>query len=95
MLELYYRCKLYGNGYSISTWRTKTGAEVDVILETPEEIIPIEIKYTENPTPSNARHVETFIDLHQDMCKRGYLICRVPVKQKLTNRVIALPWSVF
>jgi predicted AAA+ superfamily ATPase len=95
MLELYYRCKLYGNGYSISTWRTKSGAEVDVILETPEEIIPIEIKYTENPTPSEARHIETFIDLHQDMSKRGYIICRAPFKQKLTNRVIALPWSVF
>ena len=95
MIELFYRCKLMGRGYSISTWRTNTGAEVDLILETPEEYIPIEIKYTQSPTRSHARHIETFINLHSDMCNKGYIICRTPMKQQLTKKVSALPWNEF
>ncbi|ETR68170.1 MAG: ATPase [Candidatus Magnetoglobus multicellularis str. Araruama] len=95
MIELFYRCKLLGRGYSISTWRTKTGAEVDVIIETPEEYIPVEIKYTKSPTRSHARHIETFIHLHSDMCHKGYVVCRTPIKQQLTSKVTALPWNEF
>jgi len=93
--ELFYRCKLLGRGYSISTWRTNTGAEVDVIIETPEEYIPVEIKYTKSPTRSHARHLETFINLHSDMCNKGYIVCRTPMKQQLTQKVVALPWNEF
>jgi len=39
MTELYYRCRYAGRGYRISTWKTVTGAEVDIILETPETLI--------------------------------------------------------
>ena len=95
MMELYYRCKIYGKGYSLSTWRTRTGAEVDAIIETPEGLIPVEIKYTEKPNPSDARHIETFINLHKDMCQNGYIICRSPSRQKLTDKVTALPWTAF
>jgi len=71
------------------------GAEVDLILETPKEYIPIEIKYTQSPTRSHARHIETFINLHSDMCNKGYIICRTPMKQQLTKKVSALPWNEF
>jgi len=93
--ELYYRCQLHGSGYSISTWRTNTGAEVDVIIETPDELIPVEIKYTQKPTRSDARHVETFINLHSDMCNRGYIICRTSMKQQISKKVTALPWNEY
>jgi predicted AAA+ superfamily ATPase len=93
--ELFYRCQARGRGYSLSTWRTATGAEVDAIIETPEEVVPVEVKWTDRPSPADARHVETFLDLHPDLAHRGFLVCRCPVKQSLTTRVTALPWDVY
>ncbi|MFH1038822.1 MAG: AAA family ATPase [PVC group bacterium] len=95
MAELYYRCRCAGKGYRISTWKTVTGAEVDVVLETPETVIPIEIKWTERPSRQDTRHVETFLDVHGKRAQRGYIICRCLRKQRLSDRVTALPWNEF
>lgn len=95
LAELHYRCVAHGRGYALSTWTTATGAEVDAIVETPDEVIPVEVKWTERPSPADARHVETFLDLHPGLARRGYLVCRCPRRQALTDRVTALPWDVF
>jgi predicted AAA+ superfamily ATPase len=95
MAELEYRCRYHGPGFGISTWRTSTGAEVDLVIRAGSECIPVEIKWTERPAPSDARHVETFLDLHPQVARRGYLVCRCPRRQKLSERVTALPWDVF
>ena len=95
LTELYYRCRAHGTGYRLSTWQTTTGAEVDAIVETPAETIPVEIKWTERPSPRDAQHVETFIASHRSFSRRGYVICRCPGRQQLTKRVTAIPWSEF
>ena len=41
MAELCHRAATLGPGYSVSSWRTAGGAEV--------EVIPVEIKWTESP----------------------------------------------
>jgi predicted AAA+ superfamily ATPase len=95
LAELYYRCRYLGPPCKLSTWRTTTGAEVDGIIETADEAIPVEIKWTGSPSPSDARHVEKFIELHGGLAHRGYLICRCPRKQQLTRNVTAIPWDRF
>ncbi len=95
LTELYYRCKSLGAGHKLSTWQTATGAEVDAIVETPDATIPIEVKWTDKPSPRDARHVETFLNHHGNTADRGYVVCRCPHKQKLTERVTALPWDRF
>jgi len=95
MTELFYRCKCLGSEYKLSTWQTATGAEVDAVVETPETTIPIEVKWTERPSPRDARHVETFLDHHESIATRGYVVCRCPRTQKLSDRVTALPWDRF
>ncbi|NKB68727.1 MAG: DUF4143 domain-containing protein [Candidatus Latescibacteria bacterium] len=95
LTELYYRCQHRGRGHRLSTWRTPSGAEVDAVVETPDELIPIEIKWIDRPRPSDARHVEKFIDLHQERCNRGFIVCRAPQLQQLSDRVQALPWDQF
>lgn len=93
--ELICRCRYAGRGYRLSTWHTSTGAEVDGVIETPTEVIPVEVKWTDRPSPSDARHVETFIKLHGTLANRGFVVCRAPRKQKLTEHVIAIPWNEF
>ena len=95
MTELAYRCRCHGRDYRLSTWQTATGAEVDAVIETPSEAIPVEIKWTESPSPRDARHLETFLDTHADMAQRGYIVCRCPRTQQITDRVKALPWNEF
>jgi len=55
--ELYWRASSLGRGYGLYHWRAVSGAEVDFILETPDEIIPIEVKYTANVSPRDAAGV--------------------------------------
>jgi predicted AAA+ superfamily ATPase len=95
LLELHYRARYMGKGYGVSTWSTATGAEVDAIVETPDEAIPVEVKWTDNPSPRDAQHVETFIKLHSTMSRHGYVVCRCPTRQQLTDNVIAIPWNEF
>jgi predicted AAA+ superfamily ATPase len=91
-LELIHRAGYLGRKYGVSFWRTKTGAEVDYIWQTPESDVPIEVKWTENPNPSDARHVETFLDLYPLRAKKGLVVCRVARAQQLTDRTTAIPW---
>ena len=95
MIELFYRCQCHGRAYKLSTWRTTTGAEIDAVVETPDEVIPVEIKWTDSPQTKDIRHLERFLELHQDLAHRGYLVCRVDKTRKLSDRILAIPWDRF
>ncbi len=95
MTELYHRCQYHGRACKLSTWRTVTGAEVDAIIETPDETIPIEIKWTDSPRGNDIRHLETFIDTHSNLADHGFLVCRVDRPRQLSGRITALPWNHF
>ncbi len=95
VIELFYRCQYLGRAYKLSTWRTSTGAEVDAIVETPDEVIPVEIKWTDSPQIKDIRHLERFLELHPDLTNRGYLVCRVDKPRKLSDKILAIPWNQF
>ncbi|MCI0586697.1 MAG: AAA family ATPase [Planctomycetes bacterium] len=90
--ELRTRAAYAGRGHRVSFWRTTYGVEVDFVWESPREDVPIEVKWTERPTPGDARHLEIFLDEHRSRARRGYLVCRCPEPQQLTRRVRAVPW---
>ncbi len=92
-LELIQKAAYTDRGYRVSFWRTVSGAEVDFIFETPEEDIPIEVKWTEMPTERDARHVKKFLELNPERAKRGYVVCRVPQAQKLGENMLAIPFE--
>jgi predicted AAA+ superfamily ATPase len=91
--ELAARTSYLGRGHRLSYWRTAHGVEVDFVVETPRSDLPIEVKWTERPRPEDARHVETFLDDHGSRAKKGFVVCRCPARQQLTDRVVAIPWS--
>lgn len=93
LTELWHRCKYLSHGYKLSHWRTVSGAEVDAVIESPTWAVPIEIKWTSAPKTSDASNIERFIDIHSDQAKIGYIICRCPRSQQLTDRVMAIPWD--
>ncbi len=92
-IELIHRARYRGRGFKVSFWRTASGAEVDFVWEGPGEDIPIEVKWTARPTPSDARHIESFLDCYPERAKRGLLVCRAEAREQLTDRVLAIPWE--
>jgi predicted AAA+ superfamily ATPase len=90
-IELWKRLCYLGKG-QLYYMRTKDGAEVDFIIPQGSEVIPIEVKWTENPTPSDARHLRTFIAEQKGKAKRGYVVCCCDRPMQLDENVTAIPW---
>ena len=82
----------YSASGKLSHYRTTDGAEVDFILERGEELIPIEVKWTENPSLKDARHLKTFIAEYSEICKYGYVVSRCPHVLALSDTITGIPW---
>ena len=54
--------KLRWAGAKIHYWRTKSGAEIDFIVDTGRKVIPVEVKYKEMTRPMFPRSLDSFID---------------------------------
>ncbi len=91
-LELLRCAHARGPTTRIRFWRDPDGPEVDWIIDQEGVYTPVEVKWTEQPVIGDARHVEVFLSEYKSS-KAGYLICRVPRKVKLSDRVFALPWQ--
>jgi len=90
-LELWRRLRYLNEG-SLSYYRTRDGTEVDFIVERGGRLIPIEVKWTENPAPKDARSLVKFLADHSRTADAGYVICRCRRPTRLHERVVALPW---
>ncbi|MBN8249590.1 MAG: DUF4143 domain-containing protein, partial [Verrucomicrobia bacterium] len=90
-LELWRRLQYLGTG-SLHYLRTYAGAEVDYIVEHGDELTPVEVKWTENPTVSDARHLLGFLDENRKKSRRGFIVCRCRRPMQLHDRITAIPW---
>jgi predicted AAA+ superfamily ATPase len=91
--ELTTRIGYLGPGYRLSYWRTVDGAEVDFILETPRETLPIEAKFTARPRPTDASGIERFMRRYPGRARRGFVVCRVARPEQISRHVLAIPWT--
>jgi len=73
-------------------WRDPDGPEVDWIVEDSGHYLPFEVKWTESPKPKDIKNLQIFMDEYPT-AKRGFLVCRVPRKQKLADSITAVPWQ--
>jgi predicted AAA+ superfamily ATPase len=74
-------------------WRTSAGAEVDLLVETPRRVLPMEVKATRRPGLGDARHLELFLDEYSDRAPAGLVLHTGEDIFWLTKRVLAVPWS--
>lgn len=91
-IELWKRLQYLGGG-RIYCMRTKDGSEIDFIVEHGGRLIPIEVKWTENPSASDARHLRAFIAEQKGKAKHGYVVCRCDRPMKLEENITAIPWQ--
>jgi uncharacterized protein len=90
--ELIARCLYAGRAFRLSFWRTTHGAEVDYVLETPDEVIPIEVKATESPTLGDASYLNLFIETYPQRARRGFIVCRCRAPRRMADNIEAVPW---
>ena len=75
-------------------WRDPDGPEVDWVVDEGGVYVPIEVKHTDSPVLSDARHLVTFMSEYKTS-GTGYIVCRTPVPVKLSEGLVALPWQNF
>lgn len=92
-LEIIRRIRSLQLDYKVYYWRTGGGAEVDCVIDTGSEIIPIEIKAGTRITLSEIRGLLSFMGTYKKYVKQAYVVTNGRVPEKLTDKIIAIPWK--
>jgi len=74
-------------------WRTAAGSEVDAVIETQDQLIPIEIKQSETPRPEMAKEIVNFQSDFNEKAARGYVIHPGQTTLPLDKGVMTLPFA--
>lgn len=74
-------------------WRTRTGQEVDFVVEQGRRVLAIEVKLTENPRYQHAAGLRAFLETHPS-AQGGVLLHGGREIRYLDERMIALPWTL-
>jgi len=73
-------------------WRTVTGEEVDLVIETEGKVLPIEIKSTSRPRIRDAANLFAFQNEYGKDARAGLLLHNGAAIEWLTPKVLAVPW---
>lgn len=73
-------------------WRSHDGPEVDFVLAHNNYYVPIEVKWTDNPSQKDIKHLLNFRKEYQ-VKHLSYLVCCCKTPRLLTDEILALPWQ--
>ena len=90
--ELIYRSQLMTPPLKVKYWRDAAGPEIDYILDVSRHYIPIEVKWSDHPSMTDAKHLHKFIQEHEE-AHYGYIICQTPQTYKISKEITAIPWQ--
>ncbi len=76
----------------LSYWRTTIGEEVDIVIETGDRLLPIEIKSTSRPRLRDTAHLRTFRKEYGERARFGLLLHSGSMLEWLAPDVLAAPW---
>lgn len=74
-------------------WRTTAGAEVDILVETGGELVPIEVKLSATPRPAMASDLKSFHKDFPNKTRPGYVIHPGDACLPLGQNITALPFA--
>jgi len=74
-------------------WRTSTGTEVDIVVETGGKLIPVEVKLSGTPRPAMAASIRTLREDFGNKTLPGYVVHPGEVSIPLGANVTALPYA--
>jgi len=74
-------------------WRTSAGVEVDLVVDTGSELIPIEVKLSQTPKPEMAKGIEAFRRTYPGRAATGYVVHPGDLELPLGPDAKALPFA--
>ena len=92
ILEIIRRIRSLNLGYKVYYWRTAAGAEVDCVIDTGTEVIPVEIKSGGNVRLSELKGLQSFIETYRKLVKRAFVVTTGRLPEKLNDMITAVPW---
>jgi predicted AAA+ superfamily ATPase len=92
IIEIIRRIRAMNLDYKVCYWRTGAGAEVDCVIDTGSKVIPVEIKSGSKVTFSALRGLSSFIETYKEKVKQAYVITDGRMPEKLTDKIMAIPW---
>lgn len=93
VLEVVRRIRAAGLDWRCHYWRTGGGAEVDLVIDTGERLVPIEIKSGATVRPGSVGGLRHFMADYG--VAEGFVIFRGRRPERLTPGILALPWEWF
>jgi len=90
-LELLHTARFSEKKTQIKFWRDSAGPEIDWIIDHSDGLIPVEVKWTDTPSPRDIKYLKLFLKEYPKS-QRGYLVCRTPRAVKLDDQISAIPW---
>jgi len=73
-------------------WRTATGEEVDLVIETRGRLVPIEVKATRRPRIADTVHLRSFRAEYGKKARAALLLHDGTTLEWITPDVLAVPW---
>jgi len=73
-------------------WRTATGEEVDFVVEWRDRLLAVEVKATNRPRASDARHLKTFREEYGERVVGSLLLHDGDATEWLAPGILAAPW---
>ncbi len=74
-------------------WRTAAGREVDLVVETDEQVVPVEIKSSPRVTSADLGGIESFLDAHRKLAPFGVVLHTGTAVETPSPRIVAVPVS--
>jgi predicted AAA+ superfamily ATPase len=71
-------------------WRSASGQEVDLVVESPGALLPIEVKAASRPRSGDERHLRAFLEEHPG-ARFGVVACGCSAPRVVSDRILAIP----
>jgi hypothetical protein len=91
--EIYKSLTHRGIDPQVYFWRTASGTEVDIVVGTEGELVPIEVKLTATPRPAMAASINAFRESFVGKATAGYVVHSGDIRLPLGPDVTALPFA--
>ena len=76
-------------------WRTTGGEEVDFVVETPNRLLPIEVKTSRTLSRRDLRGLNAFLGEYPHEAPFGVVLYAGQERLRPARHVVAIPWSAF
>jgi predicted AAA+ superfamily ATPase len=92
LTEIYKTITHRGEEPRVYFWRTSSGREVDIVVETEHKLVPVEVKLSATPNRTMAASIKVFQEDFGDRAAPGYVVHPGDVRLPLGHGVTALPF---